>query len=97
MRVIFSGNTRRVDSIDALTVLRNTLLSDTETTLTQAARHAGGPQFNDLNVRYCPNLVQSAFVARFYQAFRAFLRDILTGDSGSGMPLFNYRQSEVIA
>ncbi len=99
MRVIFSelANTRRVDSIDALTVLRNTLLSETEPTLTQAARHSGGPHSNDPNARHRSNLAQVLAFARFYQAFRPFLRDILTGDSGSGMPLFNYRQSEVLA
>lgn len=99
MRVIFSGlaRARRVDSIDALTVLRNTLLSDTEPTLTQAARQSGEPHSDDLNARHRSNLVQALASTRFYQAFRSLLQDILTGDSGSDMPLFNYRQSEVIA
>ncbi|WP_313082158.1 hypothetical protein [Atlantibacter sp.] len=99
MRVIFSGlaRARRVDSIDALTVLRNTLLSETEPTLIQAARHYGEPRSDDLNARHRSNLVQALAFTRFYQAFRAFLQDFLTGDSGSGMPLLIYRQSEVIA
>lgn len=99
MRVIFSGlaNARKVVSIGAVTVLQNTLLPGKKPLLTAAAHEFDVPGSGDPQSRFCSNNAQAIAGARLFQTFRLLLQEILTGGSGQGMPLFMYRQSEVLA
>jgi len=99
MRVIFSGlaDARKVDSIGAFTVLRNTLLPGKKPLLIKAAHNVNAPHSSDPKSCHCSNTAQSHADAGNYQTFRRSLQQILTGVSGQGMPLFMSRQSEVCA
>lgn len=98
MRVIFSGlahtprAAREMASIDASVFLRNTLLSGYQRSLTRLGHLTPHAESHNRLIN-----MQTATALPLYRAKSPLLQQILTGDGGSDMPLFIYRQSEVIA